>query len=144
MLLLIRSPVHRSMHEVWKGFDRSLFEHLLPAFPPTQLLRFDGSMPTHEVHLKIAGQTWVSIITHQESAEKSVYFIDEGFVLPFPLKTWKHKHLIQWVDSDRCVIHDEIRFTTGWKVFDFLLWPLMWIQFYPRKKAYRSYFESII
>ena len=94
MNITLRSKVSCDLATVSERFDEDLFRYLLP--PGAQLIEFGGSKKGDIVHLKlpIAGE-WVSEITESGSSDDTNYFIDEGRVLPFPLKRWKHKHILQ-------------------------------------------------
>ena len=51
--LILDTPVHQSVSEVWSGFDRQLFDQLSPPFPPVDVVRFDGCLRGDVVHLRL-------------------------------------------------------------------------------------------
>ena len=91
MNITLRSTVKADLNTVYTRFDADLFRYLLP--PGAELIAFGGSRKGDLVHLKlpVAGE-WLSEITEDGQTEDMCYFIDEGRTLPFPLKTWTHKH----------------------------------------------------
>ena len=140
MNVKLRSKVNRDLTTVYEGFDHKLFEYLLP--PGAQLIEFGGSKKGDVVHLKLplAGE-WVSEITENGSADGSYYFIDEGKKLPFPLKKWRHKHVLK-TSGENTTIEDDMNFTTGTIMGDFLLYPFLLLSFLPRTWQYKRYFNS--
>jgi hypothetical protein len=52
-----------------------------------RLLRFDGCQQGDEVHLELGfwplRQSWVSLITSQQTSTEKIVFVDEGQRLPF-------------------------------------------------------------
>jgi ligand-binding SRPBCC domain-containing protein len=61
--------------------------------------------------------------------------------LPFFLKYWRHHHrIVQDGQSTRII--DDIHFRSPLLLFDFLLWPVLWLQFLYRKPIYRNVFRK--
>lgn len=147
MHLLIKTRVEQPLSTVWAGFDRALFDQLSPPFPPVEVVRFDGCLQGDVVHLQLNfllfRQDWVSLIVEQQTADNEIFFVDEGTRLPFFLRFWRHRHrLIQSSDgSNQTVIADEITFRTPFLLTDYLIYPLMWLQFAYRKPIYRRVFS---
>ena len=124
-------------------FDRKLFEYLLPANAEVNLVEFTGSTKGSRVHLDFVSPikaTWVSDITEHGENESETWFIDEGTVLPFGLKYWKHRHIIRRVTDDRSDIIDDITFKFGNAFLTTLLFPAVYLGFLPRSKQYKTYF----
>ncbi|HEY0110143.1 MAG TPA: hypothetical protein VGB67_10975 [Fibrella sp.] len=143
MKITIRTYVNCPLPAVWAGFDQSLFNRLSPPFPPVRVLRFDGCMTGDVVSLELNfilfRQVWNSDIIDQKETEDEIYFIDQGTKLPFFLKAWHHKHrLIR--QGEGTVIADEITFQTPNRLLDYVMYPLMWVQFAYRKPIYRRAF----
>jgi len=140
MQLVLTTQVNQSMEETFAGFDRRLFEYLLP--PGAKLIRFDGSNEGDIVHLRlpIAGE-WISRITASHRDERHCYFIDEGVKLPIGLKDWRHKHVVR-KDGAGAAIVDDIHFSSGNAILDRLLYPVMYMAFAPRKRRYRTFFAQ--
>ena len=109
-----------------------------------ELIRFDGSKTGDEIHLKLTppGTTWISIITDDFITENEATFVDEGKQLPPGLKYWKHIHRIRKVSETESIIEDDISFKGSFGLLTLLLLPVLWMSFYPRKKAYTKYFKS--
>ena len=145
MHINIPISVPQSIQQVWAGFNESLFNQLSPPFPPSKLLRFDGSMPNDEVHIELNfiffKQIWISHITEYKATEQEIYFIDEGKKLPFFLRYWKHKHRLVSNTSGGCTIIEEIEFKTPNILTDLLFYPAMYLQFWYRKPIYQRIFK---
>ena len=68
------------------------------------------------------------------------YFVDQGVELPFFLKRWKHKHRV--ISSGTgSVIRDEIEFEAPFWLMNYILFPVLWLQFSYRKPIYRRIFK---
>lgn len=141
MQIRITTRVTMPLDRVIERFDRDFFLKLMPPFPPVRLLRFDGIRTGDEVHLELLmpplkPQLWIGrIIEYQRTADELV-FIDVGATLPFFLSSWHHRHIMKSVAGGTSIT-DAITFQSSWRVFDFLLYPVMWCQFYYRKPIYR-------
>ncbi len=144
MNITIPISVGRSVQEVWEGFNENLFLALNPPFPPAKLLRFDGSMKHDEIHIELNfiffKQTWISTITDQMASPNEIYFVDEGKKLPFFLRYWRHKHRIV-KNGNGATIIEEITYKTPSLITDYLLYPLMYLQFIYRKPIYQKIFK---
>ncbi len=130
---------------VWQHFNRELFLQLAPPFPPVTLLRFDGCKVGDVVTLKLGfvffSQIWESHIVQQETNENAIFFVDEGKKLPFFLKYWQHKHILQKTENDCTIIVDDISYKSPFWLLDYLLYPMMYLQFAYRKPIYKKFFK---
>ena len=146
MKINIETKVNENYKSVYERFDEQLFLALKPPLMPLELLRFDGSAKGDQVHLKLGlgalAMRWDALIIEDGISETECYFIDEGIQLPFFLKKWKHRHRILKVDNDTSIIVDDIYFETPNSVLDYLLYPMMYLQFYMRKPVYKKYFNG--
>lgn len=144
MHLLLKTPVRQPLSAVWAGFDQALFDQLSPPFPPVDVIRFDGCRTGDVVHLRlnflIFHQNWISVITDQQISPNEVYFIDQGTRLPFFLTAWHHRHRLVSDPAGGTVIVDDIRYQTPFWLTDYLLFPLIWLQFAYRKPIYKRIF----
>jgi ligand-binding SRPBCC domain-containing protein len=140
MNITLRTKVIGDLSTVHSRFDHKLFRYLLP--PGAQLIEFGGSKKGDIVHLKLplAGE-WISEITEDGSSEGMCYFIDEGRKLPFPLKKWKHKHVLRGA-RESTIIEDNMDFSTGNVITDALFYPVLLLSFLPRSWQYKSYFST--
>ena len=149
MRIVLKTPVQQPLPDVWAGFTRSLFDRLAPPFPPVEVVRFDGCLPGDVVQLRLNfllfRQDWISRIVDQQTTNDEIYFIDEGTQLPFFLAYWKHHHrLCRSEDAlNPTVIIDDITFRTPFLLTDYLMYPLMWLQFAYRKPVYRRVFRRL-
>ena len=133
-----------SKEKVFAGFDRKLFLQLAPPFPKLNLIRFDGCLKGDEVHLEsdfiVFKQKWISLIVENNISDSEIYFIDEGRTLPFPLKTWRHKHIVRQI-GNTVEIEDNISFDTKNKVADILLYLPLYLLFLYRNPVYKRFFK---
>lgn len=145
MKLTLKTHVRSNPEHVWEKFDRKLFLRLAPPLPRIKLLRFDGcgkgDLVEVELNFLLFKQIWVSEIVHQKTKPNEIMFVDEGVRLPFFLKYWIHKHRIVRLDSGSQIV-DDIEFRSGYRIVDWLLWPVMWLQFAYRKPIYRWTFRK--
>lgn len=144
MIIRLQTIVEQDVKSVWTQFDQNLLKALSPPFPKVTVLRYDGNKTGDWVsfQLSILGIKlfWTSYISdHQEDSNHS-YFIDEGTQLPFFLKTWKHTHGIIQTPKGT-VIDDYIEFTTPFGGLDYIVYPVLWLQFAYRKPIYKRYFR---
>lgn len=146
MLLHLKTNVQQDYLSVFEAFDEQLFRKLAPPYPRLKLLRFDGSKPGDVVEVElqtgIKSFRWTSLITEREINDTAAWFVDEGQVVPPPLRSWRHKHLITKQDSG-AIIHDIIDYSTGYRVSDALLYPLMLAAFGMRGPVYRKLFSKV-
>ncbi|UFH57052.1 hypothetical protein [Spirosoma sp. KNUC1025] len=151
MHLLLKTQVNQSLATVWDGFNRTLFEQLSPPFPPVRIIRFEGCLRGDVVHLQLNfllfRQDWVSLIIDQQTTPDEIYFVDKGTQLPFFLSFWEHRHRLVRVSSDetggeQTIIVDDVTFRTPFLLTDYLMYPLLWLQFAYRKPIYRRWFKA--
>lgn len=146
MKILIQSKISREKDEVVAGFDLELFKALKPPLLNLEVPRFDGCQTGDEVHLEIkAGpikKKWVSLITDHGDSKEEWYFVDEGKLLPAPLKRWRHKHIVRKINDESTLIIDDIEYSTNNLMMDILIYPAMFFQFWLRKPAYKKFFKK--
>ena len=145
MRIKITTKVNVSLEKVKEGFTEDLFLSLNPPFPPVKLLQFDGCKTGDKVVLELNfilfKQQWVSDITEDAENKQEWFFVDQGIELPFFLKSWKHRHVVEQ-HNHRSLIIDDITFSTGTILTDFLLYPALFGQFLYRKPVYKRIFNS--
>lgn len=145
--ILLETVVNTPFHNVVERFDDQLFAALAPRFPPMRLLRHDPIADGGEVHLLLNPgpfqQKWISVLSQVTHAENTFSFQDAGIQLPFPLRRWQHIHKVAATDhATKAIIIDDIRFSTGWKLLDWLAKPVLFWLFSQRKPKYVAYFEQ--
>lgn len=142
----IATEVAASLPAVHAAFTRTLLERLNPPFPPAKLLRYDGEQPGNEVWIELNfilfKQVWKSVITEQQQTTIAVYFIDKGVQLPFFLRSWQHKHLLEALPGGGTRIVDELRFTTPFWLPGILAQPLFAGLMLYRKPIYKRVFAE--
>ena len=145
MHLLLQTPVRQPPSQVWAGFDRKLFDQLAPPFPPVEVVRFDGCLKGHVVHLRlnfiVFKQDWISDIVDQQTTVDEIFFVDKGTKLPFFLRYWHHRHrLVRDPQTGGTLVIDDITFRTPSFLTDDLFYPFLWLQFAYRKPIYKRVF----
>lgn len=147
MKIYIATEVEGNYKKILPQFNQDLFLALAPPGMKLNLLRFDGSKKGDTVHIamqplgmKILEQEWVSEITEDNENNTEAWFVDEGKILPPFLAKWKHRHLVQKKSENRSIIVDDIQFSTPFRLLDFLMYPIMYAQFYYRKPIYKRFF----
>lgn len=143
MKIKIITTIEASVSTVKSGFTEELFLSLNPPFPPVKLLRFDGCEKGDAVSLELNfiffKQKWTSDITEAGETSDQWYFTDEGVQLPFFLKTWKHRHVVE-KHGDGSKIVDDIAYSTGTMLTNLLMYPILYLQFLYRKPVYKRFF----
>ncbi len=144
MHIYIKTSVNHPFKKVIAGFNRELFEKLNPPWAKADLDRFDGCKKGDEVHLNLhlmgTSQKWVSLMTEEYEGSNEWYFVDEGKVLPWPIKEWRHKHSVIKVSETESEIIDDISYSAG--VFSAFIYPALWATFMIRPKRYRQFFKG--
>ncbi|MFT6166171.1 MAG: ligand-binding SRPBCC domain-containing protein [Vicingaceae bacterium] len=140
MKIILKSKVIGDLTTVYNRFDDNLFRYLLP--PGAALIEFGGSKKGDIVHLTLplAGE-WISEITEDGISPGMRYFVDEGRKLPFPLKKWKHKHILHAAGKNT-IIEDNMSFSSGNIIIDLFIYPVLLLSFLPRIWQYKSYFKN--
>ncbi len=146
MKIRFETKVQKRLSAVKAAFDQELFLALKPPGMQLKLIRFDGCKPGDEVHLKMGAfgllQDWVSHITSSIEDEKQWQFVDEGQVIPWPLKHWKHVHRVESIGDSEALIIDDIEFTAPNSALTALLFPSLWLSFSVRPSRYRKFFKE--
>lgn len=145
MNIQLKTKVDGNYRKIIRLFDRKLFEALKPSYGKMEIIEFTGSKKGDRVHLRFLSPfktEWISEITENGEDENQSYFIDEGIKVPFPLTSWKHKHIVQKISENESYIIDDMTFKGFGFLFTLLLYPALYIAFYPRKNIYRAYFKG--
>jgi len=145
MHLKLKTKVDQNFLSVKEGFNEELFLSLNPPFPPVKLKEFGGCKKGDIVHLELNfiffKQNWKSEITYDNTSDRIFEFVDEGKQLPFFLKHWKHHHIVERTANNQSLIIDDIAFKSPFILMDFLLYPVLWLQFAYRKPIYKKFFK---
>jgi len=127
------------------AFDRRLFEALKPPVGKMVIKEFTGSQRGDKVHIQFLSPVkaeWISDIVEDEVTDQRAWFVDVGVKLPWPLVTWTHRHIVERVDDQHSLIIDDISFSGSNFILSLLLYPAIFLGFYPRKKIYKDYFKK--
>ena len=144
----IESSVPQSFELVSTNFSEELFRALAPAFPPSELLLFDGDRVGGLVKIKlgvgILSTVWVSEIISRTEDDDKVEFVDVGLELPPPLQEWRHRHMVKRNSDGSTLIVDDIQFSSGFKALDYILYPVLKTMFSMRTPAYLKYYNELV
>lgn len=144
MNIVLKTTVKGNYKKVMAAFDRRLFEALKPPVGRMEIVEFTGSKKGDKVHIRFHSPLkadWISDITEDEITDDMAYFVDVGVKLPWPLATWTHRHIVKKVDEETSMIVDDITFTASNSILSLLMYPAIFMGFYPRKRIYREYFK---
>jgi ligand-binding SRPBCC domain-containing protein len=141
----IETKVEQDYTTVFNQFNEGLFKALQPPFPPSELLRFDGSEVGDEVHIKLftgfKWQVWKSIITERTYGETEHEFVDKGVQLPFFLKHWEHRHRVRKENNGSTII-DDITLAFASPLLYPVFYPATYAQFAMRAPIYKKVFKK--
>ncbi len=146
MNLILRTPVKGYYKNVMAAFDRRLFEALKPPVGEMEIKEFTGSQKGDKVHIQFHSPIkaeWISDIVEDQITEQRAWFVDVGVKLPWPLATWTHRHIVERVDDQNSIIVDDITFSGSNFILSLLLYPAIFLGFYPRKNIYKDYFKKL-
>jgi ligand-binding SRPBCC domain-containing protein len=145
MKIIIKTEISLTAEEVFNRFNHKLFNALLPPSFIASAALYEGEQVGNRVRVDFkvpfVGSMEVEI-TQRKDTNSPYFFTDEGRVLPFPLKQWKHRHEVQKVTSEQCMIVDDITYKTANKALDILMYLPLYLTFYMRKPKYRKYFRG--
>ncbi|MDB5270334.1 MAG: hypothetical protein JWP58_3374 [Hymenobacter sp.] len=146
MHVTLRTAVAQPPAVVMAGFTRELFVALAPPFPRLRLLRFDGCHTGDRVEIEldtlVKRLPWTSLIVDDGvQPDGTHFFVDEGQILPPPLRFWRHRHLIQPGPYGGSVVVDALEYRTASRLLDVVIYPAMWAQFAWRRPIYRRWFR---
>ena len=146
MKITLKTRIRRDFHSVAAGYNQDLFHYLLPPFGMAKLERYDGQKPGDIVHIKFRlpfVNDFKVVIRDVWTSPKEYRFVDRGLVMPFRLEFWQHTHRVVSLGEKRAAIIDQMVFHTGWFLLDLLVYPMLFLSFFPRKWQYKHYFERL-
>lgn len=145
MNIRLETKVKGNYLKVMDQFDRDLFEALEPEIGEMEIVEFTGSKTGDRVHLRFLKPfkaEWISEIIDHGEDEEIAFFVDEGVKMPFGISYWRHKHMVEKINEDTSLIIDNINFRGKNRWHTYLLYPVIFLAFYPRKKVYKKYFGA--
>jgi len=142
MRLLLKTKVNQKLSIIHSKFNEELFIKLAPPLMNLKVERFDGCLKGHEVHLKmdlfgLMSSRWISLITSSVFNENEFTFIDEGTIIPPPLKKWTHTHRVEKINENSCWVIDDIEYSTNNKILDNAIYPALYSMFKLRSPIYK-------
>ncbi len=146
MKLLFETSINLPFEKIRDQFGRELFLNLSSGVFPFRIQRFDGCKRGDEIHLELGppglSKKWVSYITFEETNASGWSFIDEGKLLPWPLKYWKHHHRVDRISEQKSLIVDDINFECSPGILTPLVKPVLWSVFALRPARYQKFFKD--
>ncbi len=146
MNVTLKTPVKGNYKKVISCFDLNLFEALKPPKGEMEIIEFTGSQKGDKVHvrfIKPIKADWISDIVEDQITDDKAWFVDVGTVLPWPLASWTHRHIVEKIDENNSIVIDDMTFTGKNLLYTLLLYPMIFLGFYPRKKIYKQYFDKL-
>ena len=146
MNVTLKTPVKGNYKKLISAFDRNLFEALKPPAGVMEIVEFTGSRKGDKVHIRFIKPIkadWISDIVDDQITDDKAWFVDVGTMLPWPLASWTHRHIVEKIDENNSIVIDDMTFTGKNFLFTLLLYPFIFIGFYPRKRIYKQYFEKL-
>lgn len=133
------------LQQVKQKFNLDLFKALNPPWMPAKVERFDGCEPGDIVRLKLGlwpiRLNWESLITESNTTHNEWYFVDEGKVLPFFIRKWRHVHRIEMKEG-RCRVVDCINIQFRSSFWAKAMMPVLRWQFNYRKPVYLKWLDQ--
>ncbi len=146
MRFQILTRVKGDHREVFRQFDQNLLLQLNPPGVRLQILDFqEPDVPGGRIKLRVTilgsiRQDWENEFSQYELSDRECHFVDEGVLMPFPIRKWRHDHRILADGPGRAIINDDITFKTGFFLMDWMMFPILWLQFRYRRPIYRRKF----
>ena len=117
----------------------------LTNFQPVKIIKWSGIKNGKIAHFKLWFWGWRNFKVKHEGynlSKKQLIFIDKGFDLPLGIKSWEHKHIVEY-DKDDTRIIDLVYFSHRNSYICYLLFPLLVFPIFIRKLLYKSFFKRI-
>jgi len=146
MNIILKTLVKGHYLSVMKHFNVDLFMALKPKFGKIDIVSFTGTEVGDSTHVRFLSPIkadWISDITEKQVTENEAFFIDKGRVLPPGMRSWQHKHIVRKVSETESEIIDDMTFEAKNIFWAFILFPSLYLGFYPRKKLYKQYFGNL-
>ncbi len=145
MNINIKTKISAPFNVLLENFNQELFLYLKPPLMEVDLKQFDGCRKNDSIILELSHlfgkNTWESLVTEEAKTDKTWYFIDEGKILPPPLKDWRHTHIVHKINEEECYLIDDINYKSSNVFLDVILFPVIYFQFWFRKNKYQQYFK---
>lgn len=131
------TEVKQHPKKVWESLNLETFSALNPWWNPLQIHRFDGVTISGITDLSVGPfkQKFITKIIEVKQYE----FTDVGETVPFPFKSWKHKHMFLPNMSDGTTIIDDISYEC-FPSTSTIMWTYCTLMFRYRQNAYRRLF----
>jgi len=146
MRIIIKSPVSQKPETVWAAMDEQMLRSLSPWFLHLKVLKYEGNKPGNKFSFETGiwpiTAVWSGLVTSAGQTPGTFWFEDRGEKLPFPLKRWKHRHIVRKTTAGSVVI-DAIECSTNMTFLDLIVKPLLTCLFSVRKQKYSRYLSKL-
>jgi ligand-binding SRPBCC domain-containing protein len=149
MRFQILTKVQGNHRSVFLRFNHSLLLQLTPPGMRMELLEFqDPQEPNGKIEMRVTilgliKQEWENAFSDYELGEAECHFVDQGVKMPFPIRLWRHDHRVLADGPDQAIINDDVTFGSGFFLMDWMLFPILWLQFRYRRPIYRRVFGRV-
>jgi ligand-binding SRPBCC domain-containing protein len=144
--LKFENTVNYPFSKVIKNIGKEMFVALNPPWSSMELLRFDGTKVSDEVHLNLnfgfKKLPWVSKIVKSDLSDVEFNFIDIGFKMLPGMKSWHHQHIFRSAGNNQTIIIDDVSFEASNSAVELIYSKLIYIQLYYRKFAYENFLSK--
>ncbi len=145
MKFTLSTRVQGSPEKVFQGFSEELFLALTPFWVKIKMKQFDGFKVGDRFIFKVTmfglfAQDWHNKVVDSGTSEDRCYFIDEGVIMPFPFTHWRHEHIIE-KKNNMVWIRDALHYHCDYLPLEWIVFPVLWLQFWIRKPIYRRRFK---
>lgn len=146
MRLKLKTVVKRDFDTVVRGFNRNLFEYLVPGWGLPVFKRYDGQQHGDMVHIVFRFPwiiDWMVVVKEAGMTDKTYWFTHRGLKIPLGLVFWQHVHRVVAMGKQKTGIIDNIEFQSKWAILNPLNYLVLLFIFFPRKILYRRYYHKI-
>tara|TARA_Y100000590_G_scaffold460227_1_gene619102 strand:- start:455 stop:895 length:441 start_codon:yes stop_codon:yes gene_type:complete len=126
-------------------FKNINFVKFLTKLQPIKIINWEGIKNNDEAFFKLWFFGWKNFkVKHinYKFNDKELTFIDYGTELPFGLKSWEHKHILENSRNGIRII-DSLKINHGKKIIGLILYPILIFPIVTRKILYKIYFKNI-
>lgn len=140
--IIFKKKVKSSLSQIEKKINKNFFEKMIPSFYPIGIHDYEGTQDGAEFTLALKGpyalKIWKGQLHSFSKNEREYQFVDEGKKLPFPFKSWLHKHRFVESQAGGTYLVDEIEFDCGDEKIEAVMEIILTIYFKYRQLQYQK------
>jgi len=100
-----KTIIHAPRQAVWSFFQSATNLTTITSFPKVEIISSPEIKPGNKIEMQLSflkvKMTWVSLIKYVEPPYR---FMDKGIIVPYPIKTWTHKHTFHQKGADTIMV----------------------------------------